>query len=479
MGSQPAPKNVPAPQRIEESVPEQPINEDEGETTPLGGTISATLPAPKPHLKSSDDPEKPDVPPAQADASSSWSQSSEKQIGSPRSQTDRVFPIRSVVSVDTSQAQTPHSTKPASPRQDYFPSLDSIAGSRKDAKAPPSETVGDTSAKRLLHAQPPHDSPANTSSRVKRDHHSTGTNESGRYGGGSRMRLFSDASSDHSNARTESSYVDNSLRSHGTHTPSEVGSINGHVTVRFKHIVTAEGHAVITGRDGDAIQRCEDEPIHIPGAIQGFGMLLALEEKEEGQLLVRVVSENSYRMIGYTPQQLFQLDNFCDILSDEQQENLLDHVDFIRDEDADPAANGPEVFTIMIRSPKAVHGTKRGQKLWCAMHINPANPDLIILEFELDDDILHPLVPPNEETPEPPEDTLHSIPTADEYLESTHPVNKPLRVLRSARKRKGEAAAMEVFNIMSQVQEQLAAATNLETFLKILVGVVKELTGFQ
>ena len=44
--------------------------------------------------------------------------------------------------------------------------------------------------------------------------------------------------------------------------------------------------------------------------------------------------------------------------------------------------------------------------------------------------------------------------------------------------RKGEAAAMEVFNLMSQIQEQLANANNLETFLKVLVGVVKELTGF-
>jgi light-regulated signal transduction histidine kinase (bacteriophytochrome) len=57
-------------------------------------------------------------------------------------------------------------------------------------------------------------------------------------------------------------------------------------------------------------------------------------------------------------------------------------------------------------------------------------------------------------------------------------ISKPLRVLRSARKKKGEAAAMEVFNIMSQVQEQLAGAPTLDKFLKILIGVVKELTGF-
>lgn len=203
-------------------------------------------------------------------------------------------------------------------------------------------------------------------------------------------------------------------------------------------------------------------------------MLIALEELADGELLVRIVSENSRRLIGYSPQDLFKLNSFTDILSEEQCDNVLDHVDFIRDEDADPATNGPEVFTISIRAP----GARRSQKLWCAMHINPANPDIIICEFEIDDDQTHPLVPPSEETPEPPEDTLNSNPTQEEFDESTHISSKPLRVLRSARKRKGEAAAMEVFNIMSQVQEQLAAAPNLDIFLKILVGVVKELTGF-
>ena len=214
--------------------------------------------------------------------------------------------------------------------------------------------------------------------------------------------------------------------------------------------------------------------IHIPGAVQGFGLLIALEELDESRLVVRIVSENSQHIIGYTPQDLFKLTSFTDILSEEQADNILDHIDFIRDEEADPGTNGPEVFTVSIRPPQA----RRSQKLWCAMHLNPSNPDLIICEFELDDDIAHPLVPPNEETPEPPEDTLNSNPTEEEYAESTHITSKPLRVLRGARKRKGEAAAMEVFNIMSQVQEQLANAPNLDHFLKILVGVVKELTGF-
>ncbi len=89
------------------------------------------------------------------------------------------------------------------------------------------------------------------------------------------------------------------------------------LTARFKHVVTEGGHAVIVGRDGDTLQRCEDEPIHIPDAVQGFGLLIALQADDEGRFLVRVVSENSKRIIGYTPKQLFALESFCDILSDE------------------------------------------------------------------------------------------------------------------------------------------------------------------
>ena len=291
-----------------------------------------------------------------------------------------------------------------------------------------------------------------------------------RMGGAREIQSFTDTSSTMSQASVGQIADDQST--HGS-TRSVADEAAGLLTARFKHVVTEEGHAIITGRDGDTIQRCEDEPIHIPGAIQGFGLLVALQEVDDGKLQVRIVSENSKRMIGYTPQQLFMLDNFCDILSEEQADNLLDHVDFIRDEEVDFATNGPEVFTLSIRSP-----SRRMQKMWCAMHTNESNPDLIICEFELEEDTIYPLVPVSDATPEPPEDTLSSNPTPEELAESTVISSKPLRVLRSARKRKGEAAAMEVFNIMSQVQEQLASATSLEAFLKILVGVVKELTGF-
>ncbi|RFU76741.1 atpase-like, atp-binding domain [Trichoderma arundinaceum] len=246
-----------------------------------------------------------------------------------------------------------------------------------------------------------------------------------------------------------------------------------HIATRFTHVMTSEGHAVITGRDG-VLQRCEEEPIHIPGAIQSFGVLLAMREEDEGQFVVRYVSENCRSLLGYTPQQLFRVKSFLDILTEEQQDNLLDHIDFIRDEDTDPAANGPEVFSISIRIRKE----KKSTKLWCAMHINPAHPDLIICEFERDDDKDFPLRPPEEKSDPPPTDTLSGNPTLEQIEESTEVLSKPLRVLRSARKKRGDQGAMQVFDIMSQVQEQLSSAPNLDIFLKVLIGIVKELTGF-
>lgn len=64
-------------------------------------------------------------------------------------------------------------------------------------------------------------------------------------------------------------------------------------TFRFEHSQTGDGHHVVTGREG-ILRKCEDEPITTPGAVQGFGVLIVLEEDYDGNLLVRQVSEVSH-----------------------------------------------------------------------------------------------------------------------------------------------------------------------------------------
>ncbi|KAI1374475.1 hsp90-like protein [Hypoxylon crocopeplum] len=413
---------------------------------------------------------------------SSYSASSDRQLGhganasSATDPSDRVFPIRSVISVDQSQPIPAPLARNLSEqtwdgrRRPSIPRISTgIAGEaqRAEAVSSASSSLGSSKEKDDIGRR----------GRKRTLSGSVGSLPPNleRVTSAGPLPLFNYATSDDSEKTKESA----SLRSAEGHPEGSSGrrspgaELNDTLmTTRFRHVVTDEGHAVITGRDG-TLQRCEDEPIHTPGAVQAFGLLIALREEADGQLSVRCVSENSKKIIGYSPQELFRLESFTGIFTEEQADNLLDHIDFIRDEEADPATNGPDVFSISVRPPR-----KRTVKLWCAIHINDTHPDLIICEFELEDDQEHPLRPPGELSPDEPEDTLCQNPSTEELHESTENSSRPLRILRSARKRRGEAGAMQVFDIMSQVQDQLASAPNLAKFLKILVGIVKELTGF-
>lgn len=205
---------------------------------------------------------------------------------------------------------------------------------------------------------------------------------------------------------------------------------------------------------------------------------------------------------GYSPSALFALDDFCNILSKEQTDNLYEHLNFIREDSSELAHSRPEVFPLTITAPDSTN-----VRFLCATYIPEGNQDLIVCELELEDDQLFPLFSPAEEvsSPLPPEDTLHSNPSGQELLESTTSMSKSLRVLRHARKPGGQAAALEVFGLMGQIQgnhelffsffphhklavfsnfsdaccqEQLSSALNLDTFLQVAVGILKELTGF-
>jgi light-regulated signal transduction histidine kinase (bacteriophytochrome) len=367
--------------------------------------------------------------------------------------TDRVFPVRSVVSVDPTSTPAFRIDR----QDDYFVGVQtSSAAERRPRPAP------------RKHRDSQGSLPETPSTKLSRVDYGASRSNPPRLPPQALSQMVTDAEEPNEVEPEEETSDRGGKSAQRDEKPDE----NEYTTSRFSHIVTEDGHAIITGRDGEDLQRCEDEPIHIPGAIQSFGLLIAFED-DDGKYIVRIVSENSDKIIGYTPRQLFALESFTDILSEEQADNLIDHVDFVRDEETDVELNGPELFTISVKQEK-----KRPIKLWCAMHINDRHPDLVICEFELENDTVNPPIHPSEMTPEMPEDTLRSTPTMDEYLESTRNMSRPLRVLRSARKNRGEAAAMEVFNIMSQIQEQLAAAVSLEAFLKVLVGVVKELTGF-
>lgn len=211
----------------------------------------------------------------------------------------------------------------------------------------------------------------------------------------------------------------------------------------------------------------------MPGAVQGFGVLVAVrEDKETEDLVVRIVSENSGLVLGLSPQYLFSIKSFTELLDQDQENILRDHVAFCREEQQVPHdLDGPEVFLITGKS----QDHRKEWTCWCAMHVQPGT-DLIILEFELEDDTVFPLKTPLEAQYKGGMNVEPFEPTEDDLAESTTKESKPLRLLN--RRQQRNKSPMEHFSILSQVNEQLAGATDLKTFVKIVVGVFKEITGF-
>ncbi|PBK97922.1 hypothetical protein ARMGADRAFT_1162720 [Armillaria gallica] len=374
-------------------------------------------------------------------------------------------------------------------------------------------------------------------------------------------------------------------------------------TVRFQAMQDEHGHHVVLGREGK-LTRCEDEPIRTPGAVQGFGVLIVVDEKDD-VLVVRQVSENSTQLLGLSPRYLFSLDCFTDTLPESQADLLWNNVQFLSEPGSQPPDDGhdpPHIFRISgwgapgtAKDPPVVVASDGASSedrclwtCWCAMHRPPSatgpNSKLFVMEFELEVDVLNPLYPPQPEATnpaspgqntsdfdsdsitageasndgmgrtslgtgdmtsslpssrshpgdQPPE--LHTspqpsppslpplganslnapavmsslsgldgddtwIPSAADIMESTMSVSKPLPALERLRRlgriaaseptsaksksRRGKKAIipggsdmMDVLAVMAQINEQLGDPPDLETFLKVVVGIIKDLTQF-
>ncbi|CAG7950169.1 unnamed protein product [Penicillium salamii] len=248
-----------------------------------------------------------------------------------------------------------------------------------------------------------------------------------------------------------------------------------YVASRFEYAFTENGHTVMLGDSNKTLKRCEDEPIRTPGAVQSYGVLVALREELPNKLVVRAVSENSEQIMGLSPQRLFGMESFTDVMKEDQQAIFLEHLDNVRDDSYDITIDGPEVFLVAIQGAAG-----NVTRFWCATHVSQENKDIIICEFELEDDQLNPLNIENGNLPATPTNTLQTNPppSDEQYFKSTTSASSSVRSIRDARRRKGEAAAIQVFGTLSQIQAQLAQETDHDRLLQVAAGLVKELVGF-
>ncbi|KAG0149643.1 hypothetical protein CROQUDRAFT_669146 [Cronartium quercuum f. sp. fusiforme G11] len=304
-----------------------------------------------------------------------------------------------------------------------------------------------------------------------------------------------------------------------------------YLTTRFEHAQTDEGFIILTGRSGE-ITKCEDEPIRVPGAIQAFGVLIAVilhgdfdvpppqsspgsNDQENSALdfsdpnpepasneddadtsdsihISRVevvqVSENSGLILGHSPHKLLSLHSLTDIFAPSEVQVLYDNLEVTLEAGQEDA--GPHTFRLSGQGGRGSGLEGRSSKstwtCWCAAHRpDPVGrPRLIIIEFELESDTVNP---PSVISSEPLRYEERGgmagepyQPTKEDLMESTRSVVKPLKALSRLRKKGKDFSgdSVEVLSILAQVHDQFDKAKDMPSFLKMVVGVVRELTGF-
>lgn len=184
------------------------------------------------------------------------------------------------------------------------------------------------------------------------------------------------------------------------------------------------------------------------------------------------MSENTQNITGLLPEALFELRCFTDLLGQTDKEEFLSRVRGMKTFNEQARAK-PDVFSVTLAT---LHESPHA--CFIAMHWNPES-DLVICEFELKDDIFNPQHPlPQEQVPAEPIEVVDSGPTERERLLSTTSRSKPLHAIKIARDTSRQVGSLELFQVLCEIQEQLALAIDLQNLLDIIVGLVHELTGF-
>ena len=194
-----------------------------------------------------------------------------------------------------------------------------------------------------------------------------------------------------------------------------------------------------------------------------------------GLLKVRIASENTGKLLKRTPEELFRLDCFLDVLDANSKGNLTSRISTALKNNRGASANTSlDVFTTSIIAPNDDQ-----VPLWCALHISHGTDDLIICEFEQLSEFFGPNGLHHNPPPDTPMSKIDNHITPEEKVRSTKSGSKPLRVLQVAQ---GPgvgvvSSPMDLFNTLSEAQQQLSAPTSVQGVLDTVVGLISELTG--
>jgi Phytochrome region/GAF domain len=218
------------------------------------------------------------------------------------------------------------------------------------------------------------------------------------------------------------------------------------------------------------VQCHNDDILPSSALLQQFGSLVALQGVERGKYIVIAASDNSEFITGHSPEHLFSMECFSDLIVDRNRDLFRSRL--IALQQAISELDQPDisdVFSISIMSPEAPT-----RQFWCTIYSPQNLTDIWICELERQvnqssvqgDDIRKPIR------------QLKYKPTPREWEASTARRSKPLSATQNGQAWPPEITTASFTRTLNEVQSQLELSTSMEMLFDRVVGTVSELTKF-
>jgi light-regulated signal transduction histidine kinase (bacteriophytochrome) len=243
-------------------------------------------------------------------------------------------------------------------------------------------------------------------------------------------------------------------------------SDNLDILAQLKSTVQNGGDVLDFHKATKGIRYTREDEEHI--LIQSFGALVVVTESD-GNFEVQIASDNSEEIIGYSPGKLFEFLSFCDILPPSQQSNFLAHAQFVLSDDYSVEDSGPEVFFLSILSSDGYT-----QSFWCTMHTSTVYKNYVICELQ--PEARGRKDPPDLEKPESQataEDSRTLDMTSGAFYEDATPPGKD----HDTRNRKVPDSS-ELLNTIPRILQRLANAQGLEALVQHTISTLQSLVQF-
>ncbi|KAJ5594930.1 uncharacterized protein N7459_001138 [Penicillium hispanicum] len=355
--------------------------------------------------------------------------------------TERVFPVRSVMSFDSTSSsalQTPSLDKlesPISPFSDTVRLLDET----KTANSARSQMPNVNERQSTLTRRPDH------LSRMHQRNQKT-VSVSPSLSGVPTLK-HPVASSDHPLSSLNESW--------------ELLSISE----QLQQMIEEGGAVLSTGSPTEGVQFSRDNERDIE--IQSSGALLVVCESG-GNLIVQVASSNSPELLGHTPDELFELQSICKILPDTAKNAFLSHAEFVVDDEYEVELVGPEVFSLLLLTSEG-----KTKSFWCTMHTSKMYKDYIICELE-----------PADSADSPDAGSGHTIEehSKTESFSRSSEKETGTRAVpfyqSSSLGQQNEAVGLELLNALPRILRKLSSAQTLEALVHHAISILQQLTRF-